>query len=116
MKTLQLAGDSCGNYYLQKRFEKVIEVVRGGESISDGMRKVGDLDPFMVQLASVGESTGRLCECLEYISESYNAEVPRAVKWTLGLIEPLVLVVGGVIVAFLLLAAVLPIFKIYETL
>lgn len=116
VKTLEIAGESCGNTYLQHQFAKVLDSVRGGESISDGMKAAGDLDPYLVQLTSVGETSGRLGECLDFIAESYNAEVPRVVKWALGLIEPLVLVVGGVVVAFLLLAAVLPIFKIYETL
>tara|TARA_R110002072_G_scaffold235480_2_gene393019 strand:- start:704 stop:1936 length:1233 start_codon:yes stop_codon:yes gene_type:complete len=116
VRTLEIAGDSCGSTYMTAKFRKVLESVRGGESISDGMRAAGDLDPYLVQLTSVGETSGRLGECLDFIADSYNAEVPRVVKWALGLIEPLVLIIGGVIVAFLLLAALLPIFKIYETL
>lgn len=116
VQTLQISGDSCGNTFMSHRFRQVLDFVRGGESISDAMRKAGNLDPYLVQLTAVGETSGRLGESLEFIAESYNAEVPRAVKWALGLIEPLVLVVGGVVVAFLLLAALLPIFKIYETL
>ena len=116
VRTLQIAGDSCGNSYMRGCFQRVIETVRGGETISEGMRRVGDLDPYLVQLTTVGEESGRLGECLEFLAESYNTEVPRAVKWGLGLIEPVILIVGGVVVAFLLLAAILPIFKIYETL
>jgi type II secretory pathway component PulF len=116
VKTLQIAGDSCGNSYMRGCFGRVIEAVRGGETISEGMRRVGDLDPYLVQLTTVGEASGRLGESLEYLADSYNTEVPRAVKWGLGLIEPVILIVGGVVVAFLLLAAILPIFKIYETL
>ena len=116
VQTLEIAGDACGNTFLADRFRQVLRRVRGGESISDSMADVGEIDPYLVQMTAVGEASGRLGECLDFLAEGYNAEVPRVVKWALGLIEPLVLVVGGIVVAFLLLAAILPIFKIYETL
>ena len=71
--------------------------------------------PYLVQLTAVGESSGRMAECLDFVAEAYNAEVPRVVKWALSLIEPCVLIFGGAIVAYLLVAAILPIFKVYET-
>ena len=116
VRTIEIAGHACGNTFLAERFGRVLERVRGGDSISEGMRAAGGIDPYLIQLTSVGENSGRLGECLDQLADSYNAEVPRVVKWALGLIEPLVLIVGGLIVGFLLLAAVLPIFKIYETL
>jgi len=116
LKTLEISGASCGNSYLAARFEQVLESVRCGEPIHVGMERAGGIDPYLVQLTAVGENSGRLGECLENLAGSYNAEVPRVVKWALSLIEPAVVLGGGVIVAFLLLAAILPIFKIYETL
>ena len=116
LRTLEIAGGSCGNAFLQHQFSRVLDEVRGGSSISESMERVGGMDPYLVQLTAVGETSGRLGECLEQVAESYNAEVPRVVKWVLGLIEPSIIVGGGVLVGFLLLAAILPIFKIYETL
>ncbi|QDU85036.1 Putative type II secretion system protein F [Planctomycetes bacterium Pla163] len=116
LRTLEIAGGSCGNAYLEHCFVRVSKEVRGGRSISESMAEIPDLDPFLVQLTSVGETSGRLGECLEQVATSYNAEVPRVVKWALGLIEPAVIIGGGLIVGYLLLAALLPVFKIYETL
>ncbi|MEZ5976776.1 MAG: type II secretion system F family protein [Planctomycetota bacterium] len=116
VKTLDIAGESCGNAWLRSCFARVLEAVRGGDPIHVGMERVGCIDPYLVQLTAVGESSGRLGECLENLADGYNAEVPRNVKWVLSLVEPTVIVGGGVVVAFLLLAAILPIFKIYETL
>lgn len=116
LRTLEIAGGACGNAYLEHGFARVLEEVRGGSTIHEAMEAVGGFDPYLVQLTAVGESSGRLGECLEQVAASYNAEVPRIVKWVLGLIEPTVIVGGGVVVGFLLLAAILPIFAIYETL
>ncbi len=116
LTTLEIGASSCGNTYLRARLGRVLADVRAGGTISESMRRLGDMDPYLVQVVAVGEASGSLGTCLDSISESYNAEIPRVVKWVLGLIEPLVLIVGGLVVAFLLLAAVLPIFKIYETL
>jgi len=116
IKTLEIASGASGNAFMRSRFGLVLERVRGGATIHEAMDDTGGLDPYLVQLIGVGEASGSLGDCLEYIADSYNAEVPRVVKWTLGLIEPMVLIVGGIVVALLLLAAILPIFKIYETL
>jgi type II secretory pathway component PulF len=116
LKTLEISGASCGNAFLSARFEVVLDAVRGGEPIHVGMERAGGIDPYLVQLTAVGESSGRLGECLENLADGYNAEVPRVVKWALSLVEPAVVLGGGLVVAFLLLAAILPIFKIYETL
>lgn len=116
LRTLEIAGGSCGNAYLEHQFALVLEDVRGGSTINEAMERVGGMDPYLIQLTAVGETSGRLGECLEQVAESYNAEVPRVVKWVLGLIEPTIIVGGGILVGFLLLAAILPIFKIYETL
>lgn len=116
LKTLQISGDACGNAFLRARFAEVLETVRGGEPIHIGMERAGRIDPYLVQLTAVGENSGRLGECLEDLANGYNAEVPRVVKWALSLIEPTVVIGGGLVVGFLLLAAILPIFKIYETL
>ena len=115
LRTLEIAGGSCGNAYLEHCFVRVSKEVRGGRSIYESMAEIPDLDPFLVQLTSVGETSGRLGDCLEQVATSYNAEVPRVVKWALGLIEPAVIIGGGLIVGYLLLAALLPVFKIYET-
>ncbi|MFN0244569.1 MAG: type II secretion system F family protein [Planctomycetota bacterium] len=116
VRTLEIASDACGSTFLRERFHAVRAAVQGWNSISEGMKQAGGIDPYLEQLTAVGETSGRVSECWESIAESYGAEIPRAVKWALGLIEPCVLIVGGIVVAYLLVAAVLPIFKIYETL
>jgi len=115
VSTLEIASDACGNSYLRERFREVVARVRAGEPISEAMDAAGGIDPYLVQLTAVGESSGRMAECLDFVAEAYNAEVPRVVKWALSLIEPCVLIFGGAIVAYLLVAAILPIFKVYET-
>jgi type II secretory pathway component PulF len=71
---------------------------------------------MLVQMVAVGEKSGELDRCLERLAAYYDEEVPRIVRRFLALLEPTLLVGSGVIVGFILLAALAPIFKLYETL
>ena len=112
--TLSMAGATCGSAYLADAFQRVTDRVRRGATITESLEREDGMDPLLVQLVSVGETSGDLGGSLASLAECYDTEVPRAVKWALSLIEPIVIAVGGVIVLFILLAALLPIVKLYE--
>lgn len=113
---LRVAGQSCGNAGLASSFGRVADLVRRGRTISQGLAAEPDVDPLLVQLVGVGESTGALEHCLERAVEHYDEELPRAVKRTVSIVEPLLLLVVGAVVALILMAAVLPLFEVYGTL
>lgn len=114
-RVLSVAGASCGNAYMAARFEAVTSNVRRGATITDSLAAEPLMDPLLIQMTSVGERSGDLATSLERLAEYYDNEVPRVVKWFLSLLEPLILIVGGVVVAFVLVAALLPIFSMYES-
>jgi type II secretory pathway component PulF len=74
------------------------------------------MDPFLLQLVAIGETSGDLSTTLGHLVQSYEAEIPRTVKWALSLVEPAILVFGGGLVLYVLLAALLPIVTLYENL
>lgn len=114
---LRIAGSTCGNASLGAAFERVCERVRRGQTITQGLEHEPGMDPMLVQMVAVGEKSGELDRCLERPSATYyDEEVPRIVRRFLALLEPTLLVGSGVIVGFILLAALAPIFKLYETL
>ncbi len=108
------AGRSCGNAYLQSRFEEASELIRKGKTITQSLERQEGMDPFLIQIANVGEQSGDLDGALEKLADYYDHEVPRTVKWFLSLLEPAILVVSGVVVAFILMAALMPIFSLYD--
>ena len=74
------------------------------------------MDPLLIQIVSVGESTGELDRSLERLVEYYDEEIPRTVKKFLAVLEPSMLLCAGAVVAFIMLAAIMPIFTLYGTL
>jgi type II secretory pathway component PulF len=113
---LHVAGSTCGNASMGAAFERVCERVRRGQTITQALEHEPGMDPMLVQMVAVGEKSGELDRCLERLAAYYDEEVPRIVRRFLALLEPTLLVGSGVIVGFILLAALAPIFKLYETL
>ena len=113
---LRIAGVSCGNAAMASSFERVTEHVRNGLPIADALERENRVDPLLIQMVSVGEKTGHLDTCLNRLVDYYDEEVPRTVKRFLAFFEPMMLLFAGAVVTFILLAALMPIFQLYETL
>ncbi|MCP3917324.1 MAG: hypothetical protein GY711_17395 [bacterium] len=113
---LQVGGEACGNYSMRCSFERVGRHVQRGGTITEGLEAEPDIDPLMIQMTAVGEQTGALGASFDRLTEYYDGEVPRIVKWLLSLLEPTILIVAGAVVAFILLAALMPMFSLYDNL
>ncbi|MEZ6018699.1 MAG: type II secretion system F family protein [Planctomycetota bacterium] len=111
-----MAGRTCGSSYLAAAFGRVAARVRGGKTITECLEEEGEFDPLLVQMTHIGETSGDLSASLHQLAKYYDEEVPRTVKWFLAFMEPAMLVGAGVIVAFILLATMLPIFNLYDSL
>lgn len=110
---LSVSAKSCGNRALEAQFERVTHNVRAGQPISEALAREPRVDPLLVQMVAIGEKSGKLDECLDRVVHYYDEEVPRAVKRFVSIAEPALLLGAGALVAFILLAAVLPIFELY---
>lgn len=115
-EVLEVAGTTCGNEYMASRFLAVSDSVRAGSTITESLEAEPLMDPLLTQMTHIGETAGDLAGSLEKLAEYYDEEVPRTVKWFLSLLEPTILIVSGIVVAFILLAALLPVFSLYESL
>ncbi len=113
---LDVSGRTCGNSYMAARFQDVAKNVRSGKTITTSLEKAGDFDPLLLQMAHIGETSGDLSASFQQLAKYYDDEVPRTVKWFLALMEPAILVMAGAVVAFILLATLLPIFSLYDNL
>jgi type II secretory pathway component PulF len=114
LSILEVSSIACGNRAYKANFEKARLQVAAGDRLSDALESQPNMDPLLVQMTRVGEETGELDTCLSQVSTYYDKEVPRTVKWFLALLEPGILLVAGGVVAFILLAAILPMLSLYE--
>ncbi len=111
-----ISGSACGNASLAASFERANSSIQRGATISQALAEDARMDPLLLQMVAVGERAGDLGGCLDKLGEHYDRELPRIVKWMLSLMEPMLLVLGGIIVAYTLFAAFLPLLDMYDKL
>ncbi len=108
--SLMVTSKTSGNRVVELGITKTIESISGGQTIADPLRETGVFPPMVVQMISVGEKTGQLDEMLEKISDFYDEEVNAAVESMTSIIEPVVIVIMGVIIGAVLIAMYMPMF------
>ena len=89
--------------------------IAGGDTISGPLKQSGAFPPMVVQMINVGEQTGGLDEMLSKIADFYDDEVDNAVGALLSVMEPIMIVVLGVVVGGMIVAMYLPIFDMVGT-
>jgi type IV pilus assembly protein PilC len=112
VRGLDLTSTVVDNYVYKKILEKVVEDVKGGSSVSDSMQKHGEIPGIFVQMVKIGEETGQLGNILKTLAAFYRREVTNAIDSVIGLIEPAMIVLLGLGVAFLLASVLVPIYNI----
>jgi type IV pilus assembly protein PilC len=111
----EVAGDATGNYVYQQIGREIAEKLKTGENISDVLKYYPEYFPPLVgQMAAVGESTGRLEEILKKVAQYYQKEVDRSFNTMIDLLQPVLVVLIGILVAFLVAAVLLPIYQLAQ--
>jgi len=108
---LQITRDTVGNTVYQRILTETEERVSQGEKISAVLVEYPDYaPPFVVQMIQVGEETGTLDKNLMEIVNFYNKEIKRAIETFTALLEPILIVFMGVIVALLAVSVIEPLY------
>lgn len=111
---LRLTIPTIRNRVLRAATESIVEAVRGGGSLSAAMRSAAVFPPLLVYLAASGEASGRLEVMLEKAADYLEKEFDRFTSTAMALLEPLIIVVMGVIVALIILSILLPILQLQQ--
>jgi type IV pilus assembly protein PilC len=115
LEAIQIVGRTSGNKVIERAMLAVGESVRSGGTIVAPMRDEPAAFPLMVtQMIAVGEETGALDEMLSKIADFYEDEVEAAVKALTSILEPVMIVVVGGIVGFIVVAMYMPMFSVYD--
>jgi general secretion pathway protein F len=112
LEGLRLTGGTIRNKVLSEANDEIVEAVRSGGSLSGAMRASGVFPPLLVYLTASGESAGQLDIMLERAAEYLEREFDTFTSTALSLLEPLIIVAMGGVVAVIILAILLPILQL----
>lgn len=114
LETIQITADVSGNVLYKNMWMSVHRSVKAGKKISAPLQKSQLLPRNVVQMVSAGEESGKLGEVLNDISDFYAMELRNAIKAATAMLEPMMIVVMGVVVGFIAMSIILPIFKMSQ--
>ena len=109
---LTLSARTVHNRALRQASEEMVEAIRGGGSLSAGLRRTGLFPPLLVYLTASGESSGQLDAMLERAADYLEREFDSFTAAALAMLEPAIIVIMGVIVAAIVLSILLPILQL----
>ena len=109
---LEITAKTAGNAVVEDAVLTARTAIESGRTIAEPLGETGVFPPMVMQMVSIGETTGALDTMLEKIAEFYDAEVDTAVAGMLSLLEPIMIALLGVIVGGIVIAMYLPIFDL----
>lgn len=112
-QALRLSANTLGNAVLREEIEAVrLGTVQKGAALSEGLKRSRVIPPFVANMTAVGEEAGRLDEALLEVAAFYERQVEQHARLVTSLIEPLLILVVGGLVGFIVAAMLLPIFTL----
>src|SRR5688500_14939948 len=112
VNAIEIGGRSMSNRYLARELDDVRRRVQEGQSFAAALRERASFPDVAVKMIEVGESTGALQEMLNSLADFYDEEIETEVSRFITLVEPLILVIMGVIIAMVVLALYMPLFEL----
>lgn len=116
VNAIDISNKSIGNQFIARELEAVGARVREGASFASALEARGVFPEVAVKMAEVGESTGALQEMLNTVADFYDEEITTNMERFVTLVEPVLLVMMGIVIAGLLLALYLPLFQLSSVL
>jgi len=111
VQSLEISIRAVGNAWIRERLLPTIDRVREGRSLASALGDTGQVPPIVLDMVEVGETTGSLDQMLASVSDFLDEEVETQMQRLLALLEPILLVFVGGLVAILLVSVYLPIFS-----
>jgi len=112
LESLSIVRDTAGNAVFERAFTRIHESIREGETIAQPLREARIVDDIVVNMIDVGEETGDLDTMLNKIADNYDEEVETLVESLVSLLEPMMIVILGGIIGFIVIALFLPLVQL----
>jgi len=114
LEALGIVRETCTNMVFERMYQRVYESIREGDTLSQPLRESRLVDDMVVNMIDVGEETGDLDTMLYKIADVYDEEVDVMVESLISLLEPLMIVVLGLIIGTIVIALFMPLIKLLE--
>jgi type IV pilus assembly protein PilC len=114
LQALEITGKTGGNIVVEEAMEEVISSVKRGGTISAPLAKIPVFPTMVTHMVGVGEETGALDAMLDKIADFYEDRVDASVKALTSIMEPIMIIVIGGIVGFIVISMYMPLFTVYN--
>src|SRR5450432_2372340 len=114
LEVMEIVGETSGNNVIAQAIKSVALDVEKGDHLTNAMSKQKIFPPMLLRMVSAGEATGKIDAMLEKMADFWDEEIEALLDALTSLIEPLLIVVLGVIVGGIVIAMFLPIFKLND--
>lgn len=114
LQALEITGKTAGNHVVEKAMGDIIANVKAGGTIAAPLKNSPVFPGMVCSMVAVGEETGALDTMLSKIADFYEDQVDTAVKQLTSILEPIMIVLVGGIVGFIVIAMYMPLFKVYD--
>ncbi len=111
---LETTGRVLGNVYLEDMFLEIIDKVSRGELISKSIAETKSFDPMLSSMIYVGEETGAIGDILDSTADYFDNEADSALQRIISMIEPIMIIVLGFVIGFIVISIIQPIFQMYD--
>lgn len=114
LSAIPLSSRAVPNRYMYGRMKTLPESIKNGESLTDSLRKTDCFPPLALDMIRIGESSANLEGMLADVSEVYDERIGSRIDRIVSLVQPIIIIFMGLIVAVMLLSVYLPIFNIIQ--
>jgi type IV pilus assembly protein PilC len=114
LQAIDITGATAGNYHIEKAMADVKDSVQRGGSIAEPLRKSSHFPTMVAHMVGVGEETGNLDGMLAKVADFYEDEVAAVIKALTSILEPVMIILVGAIVGFIVISMYLPLFQVYD--
>jgi type IV pilus assembly protein PilC len=115
VNAIDVAAAAVGSRLIAQRLSQVSQNVKEGDPLWASLQKTGFMTPMAIEMVKVGEETGSLEEMLKNISDFYDEEIDTSITNLLSIVEPVMLIAMGIVIAAILLAMYYPLFTLITT-
>jgi len=114
LEALRVTEKTVSNMTVRRIIQDISASISKGESLSEPFKRAGLFPVMVIQMVSVGEKTGKLEQMLFDVANFYDQEVDYAIRNTTAVLEPILLLIMGSVVAFIALSVLMPIFNLIK--
>lgn len=115
LDAMETTGKLMENKYFEKKFEQAIDDVKKGKKITRAVASLKFFPQMLIEMLSVGEQTGRLDNVLEKTADYFDDRVEQSIARAVAALEPMIIIIAGFLVGFVILAVLLPLIEVLNT-